>query len=82
MGGGLTDKHFVGVKEGIYLEGNEQEESFNAVKAPIHKVPQKEIVCLWAFASNFKQLFEIIKLPVNVATDLKIERRKMCKKRR
>lgn len=34
----------------------------------------KEIVCVWAFSTNFKQLFEVVELSVNVTTNLPKQR--------
>lgn len=55
---------------GIYLECEKQQEGFNAVKAAVHKVAQKEVVCVGALPANLEQLLQIIKLPVNIAANL------------
>ena len=54
------------------FESNEKQNGLNRVEASINKVTQEEVVCLAAsdVSSPFEQLFQIIKLSMNIPTNL------------
>lgn len=39
--------------------------------ASVNKITHEQVVRIWTLSSNFKQLFQVIKLSVNVSTNLK-----------
>jgi len=52
-----------------HFERQEEEESFDAVKAPIYKVSNENIIGLRASTSNLKELHQIEELAMDVAAD-------------
>lgn len=52
------------------LKGQQEQESLNTVVAPVHEIPHKQIICFWNITTNFKKLFEIIELAVDISTHL------------
>ena len=53
-----------------YLECQQQQERLNAVEPSVDKVSHEQVVCVRHIATNLEQLFEVIKLTVNISTDL------------
>lgn len=51
-----------------HLEGQQQEESFDTVKSPVHKVSHEEIVGLGTVAADLEELHKVVELPVYVPT--------------
>jgi len=60
-----------------YLEGQQQQERLNAVEPSVDKVSHEQVVCVRHIATNLEQLFEVIKLTVNISTDLQQTQVKM-----
>lgn len=62
------------------LEREQKKECLDRVEAAIDKVTHEEIVCVGNIAANFEQFAEIVKLAVNVTTDLIIKQIRSKKK--
>mmetsp|Transcript_21021 Transcript_21021/g.45841 ORF Transcript_21021/g.45841 Transcript_21021/m.45841 type:complete len:313 (+) Transcript_21021:273-1211(+) len=60
------ERHALGIPD---LEGQEQQKGFHAVVAPVHKVSQKNVVDVRAFAPHPKEFQQIVELAVNVSDD-------------
>ena len=56
-----------------HLERDEQQDRLHAPKAPVHKVPQEQVVCLAPphVPAAPEQLQQVVELPVDVPADLK-----------
>lgn len=54
-----------------HLQGQQEQKSFNAIKASIHKVAKEEIIGLGTFTSHPEELSEVIKLSMDISTYLK-----------
>lgn len=52
-----------------YFEGDEECYSLNWVIPSIDIIAHKQIVSIWAIASYFEELNQVMKLPMNVSTD-------------
>ena len=52
------------------FEGEQQQEGLHRVEATVHEVPHEEVVGLGALATHFKQLDQVVELPVDVPTNL------------
>ena len=57
------------------FERYQEQEGFNRMTAAIDKVAHEEVVCVWTFSTNLKELFQVIKLTVDVSTDLKVNQK-------
>ena len=53
-----------------HLESKEQEEGLDTVEATVDKVAHEEVVGVRAVPTDFEELLQIIKLPVNISTYL------------
>jgi hypothetical protein len=54
-----------------HLEGKQEEESLDRVVASINKVAHEEVVRVRALTADFKKFFEVVKLAMDVTTNLK-----------
>jgi len=55
-----------------YLEREQQQERLNAVEASVNKVSHEQIVSVRHITANLEELLEVIKLAMDVSTDLYI----------
>lgn len=54
-----------------YLQCKQQEKCFNRVKAAVNKIPHEKIVCPRTLAADPEEFHQVVKLAVDVATNLK-----------
>ena len=52
------------------LEGQQKQESLHGVVAAIDEVSHEEVIGVGALATHFKELFQVIELPMNISADL------------
>jgi hypothetical protein len=53
------------------LKGKQEEESLDRVVASINEITHEEVVRVRAFTADFEKLLEVVKLAVDVTTNLK-----------
>ena len=53
------------------LEREQQQEGLDRVEAAVDEIAHEEIVCVGHVAADLEELLQVVKLPVNVAADLR-----------
>lgn len=51
------------------LEGQEEEECLNGVVASIDEISHEEVICVWALATHFEKLLQIVELTMDITTN-------------
>lgn len=54
-----------------YLESEQEEKRFYTIESSIHKITHKKVIGFWTLSTHFEQFLKIIKLAMNVSTDLR-----------
>ena len=52
------------------FEGQQEQERFHGVVSAVDEVAKKKVILIRAFASDFKEFDQIVKLPMNVPANL------------
>lgn len=69
-----------------YLESQQEQESLHRVVSSVDEIAHEQVIRLGNIAANFKQFFEIVKLPMNVSANLRNgktkEKKEKCESRR
>ena len=53
-----------------YLEGEEKQKGFNWVVTSVDEITHEKIIRIRAFTAHLEKLHQIVKLPVNITTNL------------
>lgn len=59
-----------------YLEGEQQQKGLDRVVASVDEIAHKQIVGLWALATDLEQFLEVVELTVDITADLQGCKRK------
>ena len=52
------------------LECHEEQECLHRVGSSVNEVTHEKIVRIWTLSTNFKELLQVIELPVNISANL------------
>jgi hypothetical protein len=53
-----------------HLEGKQEEESLHRIVTSIHEIAHEEVVCVGALTADFEKFLEVVKLAMDVTTNL------------
>lgn len=54
----------------VYLQGQQKQKSLDTVVTAINEVTKKQVICVRALSTDLEQFDQVVKLTVNVTTDL------------